>query len=297
MEECSSTDETRTSMTSRVAIDALKQLEREGMVTLLTNRVTLVESPTSSRTPDVQVLTSHSGNVKFDVVKTPYKNKHVIESDGFSWDWDGQVFVRVHIGLGSRIEDLWGTGAVRRLYHNPSTNKVYMSLRGIRSKTKTNCLCNMESLCNANGFKYDYAQSANKKQMTWSKTMGQSMWKQLDARISSIYERKSSEKKVAEQEKREEEAKYAREEISRERKRAKRLQEIIDGEKDDPTFKFRQHMYGRLLNYMSQTQNYFIGSDGGIDWPSPPLPWEKGIVSAKTTHLAVFPPAYEKYKT
>ena len=80
-------------------------------------------------------------------------------------------------------------------------------------------------------------------------------------------------------------------------KNAKRIQEMIDGEKDDPTFKFRQDMYGRLLNWMFQTQNYCIGSDGGINWPSPPLPWEKGIVSEKTKHYAIFPPAYEKYKT
>lgn len=240
----------------------------------------------------VQVFTSHSGNVKCDVVKNSmHKNRGVMESHGFSWD--GYVFVRVHIGLGSTIEDLWATGAVRCLYHCARKNKVYMSLRGIRSKTSMSCISNMELLCNKNGFIYDYSQSSRKSQMTWSKTLGQSNWQQLEARLISIYECKSSEKKAAdEEEKREEER-----EISREQKRAKREQDIIDGEKDDPTFKFRKEMYGRLLNWMSQTQNYYTGSDGGIDWPSPPLPWEKGIVSEKTKHYAVFPPAYEKYKT
>ena len=69
------------------------------------------------------------------------------------------------------------------------------------------------------------------------------------------------------------------------------------GEKDDPTFQFRRDMYGRLLDWMSQTQNYCIGTDGGINWPSPPVPWENGIVSEKTKHYAVFPPAYEHLKT
>ena len=58
--------------------------------------------------------------------------------------------------------------------------------------------------------------------------------------------RKSSEKKAADEEKREEEAKDALQEISRERKRAKRLQDMVDGEKDDPTFKKRKDMYRRL---------------------------------------------------
>ena len=290
---------------SRVAVDALKQLKREAIHKekasvsnkerfdsyTHSNEDTALTATTEP--PDVQVFTSQSGNVKFDVVNSTYNNKEVMEAHGFSWD--GQVFVRVHVGLGSRIEDLWSTGAVRRLYHNENTNKVYMSLRGIRSKTS--CLGNMELLCNANGFRYDYAQSSDKKQMTWSKTMGQSVWKQLDLRLSSIFQCKSAEKKAADKEKRAQEEKDVREEISREKKRAKRQQEMIDGEKNDPTFKFRQEMHGRLLNWMSQTQNYCIGSDGGINWPSPPQPWEKGIVSDKTKHYAVFPPAYEKYKT
>lgn len=290
---------------SRVAIDALKQLQKEAMDKqsasltdkervdshIHSNEDTALTATTEP--PDVKVFTSHSGNVKFDVVKSVYKNKEIMESHGFSWD--GHVFVRVHVGMGSMIEDLWATGAVRRLYHSERKNKVYMSLRGIRSKTS--CLGNMELLCNANGFTYDCAQSSERKQMTWSKTMGQSTWERLDDKLSSIYECKSSEKKAADEEKRIQEEKDALQDISRERKRAKRVQEMIDGEKDDPTFKFRQDMYGRLLNWMFQTQNYCIGSDGGINWPSPPLPWEKGIVSEKTKHYAIFPPAYEKYKT
>lgn len=242
---------------------------------------------------NVKVFTSHSGNVKFDVVKSSYKNKEIMESHGFSWD--GQVFVRVHVGLGSKIEDLWATGAVRRLYHSNRTNKVYMSLRGIRSKT--GCLANMELLCNANGFSYDYTQSSDRKQMTWSKTMGQSVWEHLDAKLSSIYQRESAEKKAADEEKIMQKEQDALEEISRETKRAKRLQEMIDGEKDDPTFKFRKDMYDRLLNWMFQTKHFCIGSDGAINWPAPPLPWEKGIVSEKTKHYAIFPAAYDKYKT
>ena len=288
---------TCTSFMSRVAIDALKQLQKQlkeaqGVSRVVPSKADTVLTDTTEPA-DVQVLTSHSGNVKFDVVKSAYKTKDVMESHGFSWD--GQVFVRVHVGFGSRIEDLWATGAVRRLYHNQRTNRVCMSLRGIRSKTK--CLCNMELLCNANGFVYDYEQSSHRKQMTWSKTMGQSAWKKLDVRFSSIYQQKSSEKNAADEEKREEEAKNALQEISLEIKRAKRLQEMIDGEKNDPTFKIRKYTYGCLLNWMSQTQNYCIGSDGGIDWPAPPVPWEKGIVDEKTKHYAVFPPAYEKYKT
>ena len=287
---------------SRVAIDALKQLQKEAIDkqrASLTDKervdshIHSNEDTALTATTNVKIFTSQSGNVKFDVVKSSYKNKETMESHGFSWD--GQVFVRVHVGLGSRIEDLWATGAVRRLYHSDRTNKVYMSLRGIRSKTS--CLGNMELLCNANGFSYDYAQSSDRKQMTWSKTMGQSMWEQLDVKLSSIYQRRSSEKKAADEEKRTQEEQDALQEISRETKRAKRLQEIIDGEKDDPTFEFRKDMYDRLLNWMFQTKNYCIGSDGGINWPSPPLPWEKGIVSEKTKHYAIFPPAYEKYKT
>ena len=290
---------------SRVAIDALKQLQKEDMDKqrasltdkervdshIHSNEDTALAATTEP--PDVKVFTSHSGNVKFDVVKSLYKNKELMEPHGFSWD--GQVFVRVHIGMGSRIEDLWATGAVQRLYHSERTNKVYMSLRGIRSKTS--CLDNMELLCNTNGFSYDYAQSSDRKKMTWSKTMGKSVWKQLDVKLSSIYQRKSSEKKTADEEKRMQDEQDALQEISQERKRAKRLQEMIDGEKDDSTFRFRKHMYDRLLHWMFQTQNYNIGSDGGINWPSPPLPWEKGIVSEATKHYAIFPPAYEKYKT
>ena len=289
---------------SRAAIDALKQLQKEVMDK---RKASLTDEErvhghihsnedtalTATGPPGVKVFTSHSGNVQFDVVKSLYKNKETMESHGFSWD--GQVFVRVHVGLGSRIEDLWATGAVRRLYHSERTNRVYMSLRGIRSKT--NCLATMELLCNANGFSYDYAHSSDRKQMIWSKTMGQSAWEQLDAKLSSIYQCKSSEKKAGDEEKRIQEEQDALQEISRERKRAKRLREIIDGEKDDPTFKFRQNMYDRLLNWMFRTQNYCIGSDGGINWPSPPLPWEKGIVSEETKHYSIFPPEYEKYKT
>lgn len=290
---------------SRVAIDALKQLQKEAIdkqSASLTDKERVDSHIHSSEDtaltattepPDVKIFTSQSGNVKFDVVKSSYKNKEIMESHGFSWD--GQVFVRVHVGLGSRIEDLWATGAVRRLYHSARTNKVYMSLRGIRSKTI--CLGNMELLCNANGFSYDYAQSSDRKQMTWSKTMGQTVWEQLDVKLSSIYQRRSSEKKAADEEKRTQEEQDALQEISRETKRAKRLQEMIDGEKDDPTFNFRKDMYERLLNWMFQTKNYYIGSDGGINWPSPPLPWEKEIVSEKTKHYAIFPPAFEKYKT
>lgn len=287
---------------SRVAIDALKQLQKEAIDkqrTSLTDKervdshIHSNEDTALTATTNVKIFTSQSGNVKFDEVKSSYKNKEIMESHGFSWD--GQVFVRVHVGLGSRIEDLWATGAVRRLYHSDRTNKVYMSLRGIRSKTS--CLGNMELLCNANGFSYDYAQSSDRKQMTWSKTMGQSVWEQLDVKLSSIYQRRSSEKKAADEEKRTQEEQDAIQEISRETKRAKRLQEMIDGEKDDPTFKFRKDMYDRLLNWMFQTKNYCIGSDGGINWPSPPLPWEKGIVSEKTKHYAIFPPVYDKYKT
>lgn len=284
---------------SRVAIDALKRLKEEDKRASLSGKVIQAETNASSiehtaltmttEPPDVQVLTSHSGKLKFDVVKSAYKNKDVLESHGFSWD--GQVFVRVHVGPGSRIEDLWATGAVRRLYYNQGTNKVYMSLRGIRSKTS--CLRNMELLCNANGFTYDYAQSSGRKQMTWSKTMGQSLWTQLDVRLASIYQCRSSEQKAADEEKKSEEEKDTLQEISRERMREKRLQELIDGERDDQTFKFRKDSYGRLLNWMSQTQNYCIGIDGGVNWPSPPLPWEKGIVSEKTMHYAVFPPTYK----
>ena len=290
---------------SRVAIDALKQLQKAAIdkqrasltdkervdSQIHSNEDTALTATTEP--PGVKIFTSQSGNVKFDVVKSSYKNKEIMEFHGFSWD--GQVFVRVHVGLGSRIEDLWATGAVRRLYHSDRTNKVYMSLRGIRSKT--GCLGNMELLCNANGFSYDYVQSSDRKQMTWSKTMGQSVWEQLDVKLSSIYQRRSSEKKAADEEKRTQEEQDALQEISRETKRAKRLQEMIDGEKDDPTFKFRKDMYDRLLNWMFQTKNYCIGSDGGINWPSPPLPWEKGIVSKKTKHYAIFPTAYVKYKT
>ena len=54
-------------------------------------------------------------------------------------------------------------------------------------RSKTSCLGDMEFLCNANGFTYDHV-SRNKGQMTWSKTMGHSTWKQLDAKFSSIYQ-------------------------------------------------------------------------------------------------------------
>ena len=47
----------------------------------------------------------------------------------------------------------------------------------------------------------------------------------------------------------------------------------------DPTYAQRFYTYGQLLLQMSATGSYVLGSDGAPNWPDPPVPGEKGIVS------------------
>ena len=51
------------------------------------------------------------------------------------------------------------------------------------------------------------------------------------------------------------------------------------------TYARRSYDYGKLLLQMSETGSYVLGSDGAPNWPDPPVPGEKGIVSKATEHL------------
>ena len=53
----------------------------------------------------------------------------------------------------------------------------------------------------------------------------------------------------------------------------------------DPTHARRSYEYGQLLLQMSASGSYLVGSDGAPNWPDPPVPGEKGIVSKATAHL------------
>lgn len=53
----------------------------------------------------------------------------------------------------------------------------------------------------------------------------------------------------------------------------------------DPTYSRRSYKYGQLLQQMSASGRFFVGSDGAPNWPGPPVPGEKSIVSKATAHL------------
>jgi hypothetical protein len=227
--------------------------------------------------PGVQVLSSHSGRVRFDVVLEGRGVKRDdMEAYGFSWD--GNSYVRVQFGETGRIQDLWATGAVDAS-HDAATHMTYMTLRGARSKTTF--LGDMERLCNTMGFVYDRGKSASNKRMTWSKTMGDVDWTSFQATFARHHRRQSAEDRHALLQQKLEEERARMREVTREKNRAKALQDELN----DPTYRPRLEDYGKLIRWMSVTGNHYIAQDGGIDWPSPPVPMEKGIVSLKSAHL------------
>ena len=60
----------------------------------------------------------------------------------------------------------------------------------------------------------------------------------------------------------------------------------------DPSFARRDGQYTQLLLSMAARNAVSWGSDGAPNWPSPPVPGQKGIVAAGSEHLACYPPRY-----
>jgi hypothetical protein len=208
---------------------------------------------------DVVVIKSTSGGAQLEAAfQSTREQSKALRADGFSWCKEDMVLLRVHVLPEATVADLVAIGALCASY------AVDECLLRTRAFLCPYAFGGAHQACKAGGFAF-------RKGVGWAKAMGADEWRALQSVAGTLSAEAAERRRVqAEETAKEEEWAAARERAAA--AKAANLQR-------------RSYDYGKLLLQMSETGSYVLGSDGAPNWPDPPLPGEKGIVSKATEHL------------
>lgn len=209
---------------------------------------------------EIKLLESQNGGVVLQVC--PYCPKERIEelkNIGFSWDKTRKVMLRFSLDEYATLEDLIATEAVLCQIHLPPVDKAEFSLRSYTPPSVFASVCKIMQDCDA---RYD------RQRRVWTLGLDRNVRKYLQGVIGSrseeIVQKKESETKlVAAMENRFDNYQSNYEKRQRE-------WEVLASQ--DSSFARRDYEYTQRLKLMLKYNDYEVGSDGGINWPDPPVP-------------------------
>ena len=217
---------------------------------------------------EVSVIKSESGGAMLEAVFHCARDQSRALNDvGFAWCKDDKVLLRAHVLPEATVADLLSIDAVRASY---AGGECVLRARAFL------CLfaySGVNQVCQGAGF--------SRKGDGWVKPMETAEYEALQS-VAGTRSQEAAERR------RKEAAEAASEE-----KRVAALERAADAKaadwqeraRKDPTHARRSYEYGQLLVQMSEKDSFLVGSDGAPNWPDPPVPGEKGIVSKATAHL------------
>ena len=215
-------------------------------------------------------VVSSAGDVRVDVIfESSREDGEVLRKDGYVWDKDARVMVRVVAGNDATVADLLRTDGLR-IARNSSTETVLTS----RAYLPQDAFREVNAACADGGF-------ANRPRIGWAKRTSEKEHAALVAMAGALSEERKERTRREEAAAKEDEAREAAREAAQESRTAARQR----AESDDVTYKRRLYAYGQLLLRMQRTETVSYGGDGAPCWPDPPKPGEQGIVSDATTYL------------
>lgn len=218
---------------------------------------------------DVVVIKSTSGGAALEAVfQSTREQSKALRADGFSWCKEDMVLLRVYVLPEATVADLVAIGALCASY------AVDECLLRTRAFLCPYAFGGVHQACKAGGFAF-------RKGVGWAKAMGADEWRALQS-VAGTRSAEAAERRRVQAEEMAKEEEWA---AARERAAAAKAASLQACARRDPTYARRSYDYGKLLLQMSETGSYVLGSDGAPNWPDPPVPGEKGIVSKATEHL------------
>lgn len=218
---------------------------------------------------EVDVVKSESGGATVEAVfHSSRKQSGALSAIGFAWCKEDGVSLRAHPHPGATVADLVSIDAVRATFTNGNC-----VLRA-RAYLCQFAFSGINQICKADGFSFC-------KGVGWSKQVSAEEYDGLQALAGT----RSNE--AAERRRMQAEEAAAAEKLAAARERAAFAKAVDwqDRVRKDPSYARRSYEYGQLLKQVSETGSFAVGSDGAPNWPDPPVPGEKGIVSKATEHL------------
>jgi len=219
----------------------------------------------------VGILTSRCGGATLESVMCCSREQSKELNDvGFTWCAADKVLLRLQIdnSATTSVADLLAVDALRASYTN---GECVLSKRAFLQHF---LFIAVNQVCKANGFSFS-------KDVGWVKAMDADEWCALKSIAGTCSEEVAERRRVQADKDIEIEKQWD----ARERAATIKKLKFEARKHKDPTYQRRHFEYGQLLLQMWETGSYVLGSDGAPNWPEPPVPFEKGIVSKATEHL------------
>jgi hypothetical protein len=224
--------------------------------------------------PGVEVVVSRSNGAVLEAVfdDVPWSVIEALKAAGFAWCKPDRVMLRVSVGRDTRAYDLATVGALRVGW------KGGVCVLSPRAYLPGNSWCDVNGVCVRHGFVW-------LKGVGWKKTMTAQQCtdyvNDVNTQSNEVVERMR--RRAAEA------VAVVKQEEARERAVVQRAAKRAADVKNDDTYQRRLNAYGKLLLRMQRTDTVSYGSDCAPNWPDPPKPGEKGIVSDATAYLMPSP--------
>jgi hypothetical protein len=208
--------------------------------------------------PDApNIIRSISGGATLEVVFSSSRAQSTdLRENGFAWCKVNKVWIRLLIdaSITTTVADLVRIDALRGTYEGGECVLRQRAYMHPFSFSAVNQICKGESFTYRNG--------------GWAKEMSAEEWVEMDE-IAGIDSNEAVERRRVEEEEKAAQERWA---AAREKKMVTGMAKWEEGVRRDPTYEARSYKYGQMLLQMQKSGNVTQGSDGGINWPAPPVP-------------------------